>query len=108
MLACERQDLFVLKTSLISMYQELSLGIAQVVSRVEYSRFNTLSEYEQDLVALGFPPLLPYLFARDFEQLYRQCLNFGEHMKDFLAGHGVALNSYAHLDDLKAALAADV
>ena len=107
MLACERQDLFSLKTSLGSLYQELSLAIARVVTGVEYSGFNGLAEYEQDLVALGFPPLLPHLLSGDFEQLYQQCVLFGKRLKDFLAENMVELHAYATVNDLKSALQAD-
>ena len=104
MLACERQDLFSLKTSLVSLYKELSLAIARVISGVEYSGFNGLAEYEQDLVALGFPPLLPHLLTGDFEQLYQQCVLFSKRLKNFLAENQVELHAYATLNDLRSAL----
>ena len=104
MLACERQDLFSLKTSLVSLYHELSLAIARVITGVEYSGFNGLAEYEQDLAALGFPPLLPHLLSGDFEQLYQQCVLFGERLKDFLVENRVELNTYATVNDLRSAL----
>jgi hypothetical protein len=107
MLACERKDLFSLKTSLLSLYQELSLAIARVVSGVEYSGFNGLSEYEQDLVALGFPPLLPHLLSEDFEQLHQQCKLFGKRLKDFLVENRVELHTYATVNDLRTALQAN-
>jgi hypothetical protein len=34
LLACERQDMFSLKTSLLSLYHEMSLAITQVVTGV--------------------------------------------------------------------------
>jgi hypothetical protein len=106
MLACERRDVLSLKTSLISLYLELSLGITRVLTGIEYSNFNALSEYEQDLVALGFPPLIPYLASGDFDQLHRQCVVFGEHLKRFLAERSVDLNAFDTLDELRTALAA--
>ncbi len=105
MLACERKDMSSLKTSLISLYLELSLGITRVLTGVEYSNFNALSDFEQDLVAFGFPPLLPYLASGDFEQLHPQCLAFGEHLEEFLAERSVEMNAYATLDELRSALA---
>jgi hypothetical protein len=100
MLACERQDMFALKTSLFSLLHEMSLGIAQVGTGVAYSRFNGLADYEQDLAALGFPDLLSYIEMRDFEQLRQQCLVFDQRLKQFLAEHSVQLNAFATLDEL--------
>lgn len=52
-----------------------------MLTGVEYSEFNGLSDYEQDLVSLGFPPLLPYLAAGDFNGLYWQCQAFDQHLE---------------------------
>lgn len=95
MLACERQDMFALKTSLFSLLHELSRAIAEVETAVSYSGFNGLDEYEQDLAALGFPPLLPAAAAGDFAALHRQCQAFDGRLQTFLTGRGVALNTFA-------------
>lgn len=105
MLACEREDMFALRTSLFSLLHEMSLGIAQVTTGVEYTRFNSLADYEQDLAALGFPALLPYVESRDFAELHRQCLAFDQRLKQFLAERSVRLNAFATLDELQDFLA---
>jgi len=106
MQACEQRDLFSLKGSLLSLLHELSCGIAEATTGVSYFDFNGLSEYEQSLVDLGFPVLLPYLSAGDFDGLYRQCLAFDMRLQEFLTEREVPLNSFATLDDLKENLAA--
>ncbi len=106
MLACERQDMFALRTSLFSLLHEMSLGIAQVATGVEYARFNGLADYEQDLAALGFPALLPTMEAGDFAGLHRQCLLFDQRLRDFLAECAVDLNHFATLNELKMFLSA--
>jgi hypothetical protein len=106
LLACERQDRFALQGPLLSLYHELSLAIALAVSGIRYSSFNSLAEYEQDLVALGFPALLPLLEAGDFAELHRQCLIFDQHLRQFLVEHGVNLYTYATIEDLQTALEA--
>lgn len=108
MLACERQDVFALRTSLFSLLHEMSLGIAQVVTGVEYTRFNGLADYEQDLAALGFPALLPHVESRDFTELQQQCLAFDQRLKQFLARCSVQLNAFATLDELQDFLAKGV
>jgi predicted nucleotidyltransferase len=104
LLSCERRDMLALKTALFSFYQELALVMAQVSSEVEYSGFNALSEYEQGLTALGFPALLPYLPSGDYERIYQQATAFAAHLERFLGERGVALNRYASLEELRAAL----
>jgi hypothetical protein len=101
LLACERQDMFSLKGSLVSLYHEMSRGIAQVFTGIEYSDFNSLAEYEQDLVALGFPALMPYWITGDFDGLYRQCLVFDKHLQKFFTERSVELNTFATLDELQ-------
>jgi hypothetical protein len=101
MLACETGELFRLKSSLASLYHELARGIAQVRTGVEYSSFNTLSEYEQDLAALGFPALLPFLVAGDFSGLHQQCRVFGERLEYFLRENSVQLNKFDTQDELR-------
>jgi hypothetical protein len=105
MLACEQRDLFSLKGSLLSLLHELSCGVAEATTGVSYSEFNGLSEYEQNLVDLGFPALLPYLSAGDFEGLHQQCLAFDRRLREFLMEREVPLNSFASLDDLQEHLA---
>jgi hypothetical protein len=101
MQACEQRDLFSLKGSLLSLLHEVSRGVAKVTTGVSYLDFNGLSEYEQKLVDLGFPALLPYLNAGDFEGLYRQCLAFDLHLREFLTEREVPLNSFATLAHLQ-------
>jgi hypothetical protein len=107
MLACEQQDLFSLKGSLLSLLHEVSRGVAQVTTGVSYMGFNGLSEYEQNLVALGFPALLPYLGTGDLDGLHRQCQAFDMRLREFLTERGVPLNSFARLDDLRQYIASD-
>jgi hypothetical protein len=104
MLACEERDLFRLKGSFVSFYHELSRCLAQGFTGVEYSDFNGLSEYEQDLAALGFPVLLPYMLAEDFAGLHQQCLAFIQYLEQFLSERLVQLNTFATLDELSAHL----
>ena len=99
MLACERQEPF--NINLTALYHELMIHMAQVCTGVEYSSFNSLAEYEQDLAGLGFPDLLPYVTAWDFAGLYEQCRIFDQRLQQYLTEHEVALNSFATVDDLK-------
>jgi hypothetical protein len=102
MLACERGDMF--NFNLLSLYHELMIHMAQVFTGVAYSDFNTLAEYEQDLVAMGFPDLLSYVIDGDLEGLHQQCLAFDQRLREFLVENGAALNTFATLDDLEAYL----
>jgi len=104
LLGCERQDMYGLKTSLLSLYHELSRMLAQAFTGVEYDSFNSLAEYEQNLAALGFPALTPHLATGDFDALHRQCLAFDQHLRDFLVERSVELKDFATLDDLQAFL----
>jgi hypothetical protein len=101
MLACEQRDLFSLKGSLLSLLHEVSCAVARVTTGVSYFGFNGLSEYEQNLVGLGFPPLLPYLSAGEFDRLYQQCLVFDMRLREILIERNVPLNCFAALDDLQ-------
>ena len=103
MLACEREDLFTFE--LMSLYHELMIHMAWALSGAGYSDFNSIAEYEQDLPALGFPNLLPYIEVGDFAGLYEQCRLFDRRLREFLAERGVSLNSFATLDALQAYLA---
>ena len=101
MMACKRRDIFSLKRSLLSLLHEMSRGIAQVSTGVQYSGFNALTEYEQDLVTLGFPALLPPFAVGDFDEVHRRCTLFDQHLKTFLAEKSVKLNNFDSLDELK-------
>lgn len=103
MLACERQDMF--NFNLTSLYHELMIHMAQAFSGVAYSSFNSLAEYEQDLVALGFPDLLPYVATRDFAGLRQQCLLFDRRLRQFLRENGAVLNTFATLENFQEYLA---
>ena len=102
MLACERHDLF--NFNFMSLYHELMIHMAQAFTGVEYSGFNSLAEYEQDLIALGFPDLLAYVVAGDYEGLHQQCRVFDERLQQFLTEHSVELNTFTTLDELQAYL----
>ena len=102
-LACERRDSF--NHTLMSLYHELMVHIARAMSGIEYSGFNTLAEYEQDLSAMGFPELLPYLASGDFDRLRRQCELFDQRLREFLIDHSVSLNEFSTLDELETHLA---
>jgi hypothetical protein len=108
LLACERQDLFALRGPLLSLYRELSLAIARGSTGIEYSSFNSLADYEQDLVALGFPALLPHMEVGHFAELHRQCLVFDQHLRRFLTEHSVELYTFATVNELRKYLAVEV
>jgi len=102
MLACERQDFF--GSTLMSLYHELMIHMAKATTGVEYSDFNSLAEYEQDLTAMGFPELLPFVVAGDFEGLHRQCRAFDLCLQNYLSKHAVPLNAFPSIDALQAHL----
>ena len=93
---------------MIVAFAVVSLGVARVRTGVAYSGFNSLAEYEQDLTALGFPDLLPAMtaaiIAGDFQELHRQCLDFDEHLRDFLSERSAPLNTFDRLEDLQSYL----
>ena len=99
MLACERQDMF--HFMLMSLYHELMIHMAQAFTGIEYSDFNTLAEYEQNLTALGFPDLLPYVVAGNLDGLHQQCRIFDRRLQEFLTEHDVPLNAFATVDELE-------
>lgn len=105
MLACERKDLF--NTTLISLYHELMIHTAKALTGVEYSGFNSVKEYEQDLTAMGFPDLLTPMLAGNFDELHQQCHVFDQRLRQYLTEHEVALNDFATLDDLAVFLESD-
>jgi hypothetical protein len=101
LLACERQDILSLRGSLVSVYHEMSRAIAQVLTGVEVSDFNSLAEYEQDLAGLGFPAMTAYLETADFEGLRAQCLVFDQRLREFLSERSVPLNAFATVEQLQ-------
>jgi hypothetical protein len=101
LLACERKDMFSLKDKLLSLYHELSIHTAWAATGIDYGDFNSLADYEQNFVALGFPALLPHLVNRDFDELHRQCQLFDQCMQSFLSQKGVVLYNFANLDALE-------
>lgn len=98
-LACERQDPY--NFNFISLHHELMIHMAWALDGVDYSDFNSIADYEQDLAVLGFPELLPYLEARNYAGLAEQCRAFDLRLKEFLTENGVPLNSFASLDELQ-------
>lgn len=99
MLACERGDRYDFR--LISLYHELMIHAAQAQTGIPYSGFNLLAEYEQDLTALGFPDLLAFVQAGDWDGLHQQCAAFDQRLRAYLTEHGVPLYSFATLDELR-------
>jgi len=102
MLACEQRNRF--NFNLTSLYHELMVHMAQAMSGVSYSDFNSLVDYEQNLLELGFPDLLSYIVAGDFDGLHAQCQVFDKRLRQFLTGHEVALNNFASIEELQAYL----
>lgn len=103
MLACERGDASAL--DLVSIHHELMIHAAQALDGIERSDFDSLSEYEQDLAAEGFPDLLSPALAGDQQGLRRACLEFDEALRRYLTARDVALEEYATIDELEAHLA---
>jgi predicted nucleotidyltransferase len=106
LLACEREDMFMLRPKLMSLYHEVMIHLAQALTGVEYSGFNSLTDYEAALAEMGFPELWPYVYARDYRGLHEQCLAFDGRLRDYLAEHSVVLNEFATLEDLRRDLGA--
>lgn len=105
LLACERKDVFSLKRLIVSLYHELALAMAKAETGVSYSGFNSLADYEQDFVALGFPALLPYVAAGDWDGLHSQVLAFDQQLQQFLIDHDANLYTFATGDELRRYLA---
>lgn len=103
MLAAEREEATGL--GMMSFYHELMIHMAWATSGVGYGSFNSLADYEQDLVGLGFPTLLPYLEAGDFVGLRAACDRFDARLQSYLLENGAKLNAFASLDELEAWLA---
>jgi hypothetical protein len=104
LLACERGSVSGL--DLVSLYHELMIHMAEALTGIPYSGFNSVAEYEQDLVALGFPDLLEPAVAGDVQELHRRCLGFDGRLRAYLGERSVELNAFATPDDLEAWLAA--
>ena len=102
MLAAEREDWFDLK--LFSFYHELMIHLAEAETGVPYDGFNGLVDYEQDLLALGFPDLTADVVAGDFAALHRHSAEFDARLRAFLVERGVALQSFSDLDELRSHL----
>jgi len=102
MLACERENPFTFE--LMSLYHELMIHMTYALTGINYSKFNSIADYEQDLAALGFPDLLPYIEIGDFAGLHEQCQLFDQRLQEYLTEQGVPLNSFATLDELQAYL----
>ena len=99
LLACERRDARGL--SIVSLYHELMAHMALAFTGVSYGGFNSMAEYEQDMVGMGFPDLLPYVMAQDFDGLHRHCLAFDQRMREFLTERGAELNAFATVEELQ-------
>lgn len=102
-LACERGDASAL--DLVSIHHELMVHAAQALDGIERSDFDSLSEYEQDLAAEGFPDLLSPALAGDQAGLRRACMRFDVALRRYLTERDVALEEYATIDELEAHLA---
>lgn len=103
-LAAERNDLLLAKTCVASALEELMMRVAQVQTGEEFSSFHGAGDYEQDLSAFGFPALLPPLVAGDLTELRVRAIAFDQHLRQFLAENGVALNDFASVEELRTAL----
>jgi len=99
MLACERQD--TLNLNVVPVYKELMIHLAQAETGVQYSGFNSLAEYEQDLRALGFPDLLEPMLEGDFEGLKDRCVEFDQVLRKFLAERWARLNAFETVEELE-------
>lgn len=91
---------------MMSFYHELMIHMAWATTGVSYGSFNSLADYEQDLEALGFPALLPFVEAGDYVGLRAACDRFDARLRTYLTEGGAALNEFASLQDLEAWLAA--
>jgi len=104
--ACERKDRLAVAVALDLLHRELSLPLAQALTGVSYSGFNSPADYEQDFTALGFPSLWEPFVSGDWEELCQRCFAFDEHLQCFLSQRGVDLCAFATLDDLRRSLSA--
>ena len=104
-IASERNDRLAVAVALDLLYRELSLPLAQALTGVSYSSFNSPADYEQDLAGLGFPALWQPFESGDWEELRRSCFAFDEQMQRFLTQRGVDLCAFATLDELRRSLA---
>lgn len=106
LLACEREDMVMLRAKLMSFYHEVMIHLAQALTGVEYSGFNSLTDYEMALIEMGFPELWPYVYAREYRGLHEQCLAFDRRLREYLAERSVALHEFDTLDALWRSLSA--
>jgi hypothetical protein len=103
-LAAERGDMLLAKTTVTSMLVELTMRITQVETGMEVTGLHVAGDYERDLTALGFPALLPPLESGDLAELGVRAVAFDRRLRQFLSEHGVALNEFANLAALRAAV----
>lgn len=106
LLACEREDMVMLRTKLMSFYHEVMVHLAEALTGVEHSGFNSLTDYEAALVEMGFPELWQHVFAREYRGLHEQCLAFDRRLREYLGERSVALNEFDTLDALRRSLGA--
>lgn len=102
MLAAEEEHAAGL--DIMSFYHELMIHIGWATTGIGYGSFNSLADYEQDLVALGFPALLPFVEQGDFAGLRVACEHFDTRLQAYLVERGVALNQFDSLEALAAHL----
>lgn len=102
--ACEQEDLYALKSAVLSLRHEMARGIAQATSGLVVTGFNGLADYDEDLTALGFPALMPLLVAGDYAEMHRQCQAFDLRLKAFLTERAVKLNNFADVGELRQSL----
>ena len=96
----------MLRAKLMSFYHEVMIHLAQALTGVEYSGFNSLTDYEMALIEMGFPELWPYVYAREYRGLHEQCLAFDRRLREYLAERSVALHEFDTLDALWRSLSA--
>ncbi|HET6487745.1 MAG TPA: hypothetical protein VFH83_15060 [Spirochaetia bacterium] len=104
-LASDRGDR--LDPSLVSLYHEVMVHMAQATTGVSYGSFSPIADYEQDLTALGFPDLMGAFVAGDPKPLGEPCDVFDERLKEYLQQHGVGLNAFGSVEDLRTHLETD-
>lgn len=98
-LACEREDPY--NFNLVSLLHELMIHMAWAVDGIDYSAFNSIDEYAQDLTTLGFPDLLVPLQARDYPALAAAARRFDQRLQAYLEENNIPLNTFASLDELQ-------
>ena len=101
-LAAERGER--LDPSLVSLYHEVMVHMAQATTGVAYGSFSPIADYEQDLSELGFPDLLAAFVADDQQRLGEQLDSFDERLREYLRQHAVGLNAFETVEELRAYL----